>query len=86
MDSDFIGPVNIGSEEMVSINELVEMIMDIAGKQLTIKHISGPLGVRGRNSDNRLIKEKIGWVPKYPLRDGLRKTYAWIKEQVEKSQ
>ena len=83
MDSDFIGPVNIGSEEMVSINELVEMIMDIAGKQLTIKYTSGPLGVRGRNSDNRLIKEKIDWAPNYPLRDGLKKTYAWIKEQVE---
>ena len=86
MASDFIGPVNIGSEEMVTINELAEMVMDIAGKKLTIKHISGPLGVRGRKSDNALIKEKLGWAPNYPLRDGLRKTYAWIKEQVEKSQ
>ncbi len=56
MDSDFIGPVNIGSEEMVSINQLAEMIMEIAGKKLTIKHIPGPLGVRGRNSDNELIQ------------------------------
>ena len=55
MQSDFIGPVNIGSEEMVTINELAEMIMDIAGKKISIKHIPGPLGVRGRNSDNRLI-------------------------------
>jgi len=63
MDSDFIGPVNIGSEEMVSINQLAKMIMEIAGKNLTIKHISGPLRARGRNSDNRLIKEKLDWTP-----------------------
>ena len=86
MDSDFLGPVNIGSEEMVSINELAEMVMDIAGKKLTVKHISGPLGVRGRKSDNALIQEKLGWAPNYPLRKGLEKTYQWIKEQVEKSQ
>lgn len=85
MDSDFIGPVNIGSEEMVSINALAEMVMDIAGKQLTIKHIPGPLGVRGRNSDNRLIQEKLGWAPNYPLKEGLNHTYAWIREQVEQA-
>lgn len=84
MKSDFIGPINIGSEEMVNINELAKMVMDIAGKKLSIKHISGPLGVRGRNSDNKLIKEKLGWEPKYPLRKGLKKTYSWIKKQVEK--
>ena len=84
MDSDFIGPVNIGSEEMVSINELAEMVMEIAGKKLSIKHISGPLGVRGRNSDNDLIQEKLGWKPDYPLRGGLKKTYEWIEEQVQK--
>jgi len=84
MESDFTGPVNIGSEEMVTINQLAEMIMEIAGKRLKIKHIPGPLGVRGRNSDNRLIREKLGWAPNYPLRKGLEKTYAWIKEQVEK--
>jgi len=67
MDSDFIGPVNIGSEEMVTINQLAGMIMDIADKKLSIKHIPGPLGVRGRNSDNKLIKEKLGWEPNYPL-------------------
>jgi len=84
MDSDFIGPVNIGSEEMVSINQLVKMIMEIAGKNLTIKHIPGPLGVRGRNSDNRLIQEKLGWAPSRPLREGLEKTYQWIAKVVQK--
>jgi len=83
MGSEFTGPVNIGSEEMVTINELAEIIMHIAGKKLTIKHIKGPLGVRGRNSDNRLIKEKLGWAPKYSLKEGLKKTYLWIQEQVK---
>jgi len=84
MESEFIGPVNIGSEEMVSINQLAEMAMDIAGKKQSIKHISGPLGVRGRNSDNRLIKEKLGWEPNWPLRKGMEITYKWIAEQVAK--
>lgn len=84
MESDFMGPVNIGSDEMVSINQLAEMAMDIAGKKQSIKHIPGPLGVRGRNSDNRLIDEKLGWRPDAPLRDGLSKTYFWIAEQVKK--
>lgn len=79
----FIGPVNIGSNEMVSINQLAEMAMDIAGKKLSIKHIPGPLGVRGRNSDNALIKEKLGWEPSYPLEKGLVETYSWISKQVE---
>ena len=83
MASDFIGPVNIGSEEMVTINQLAEMVIDIAGKKLKIKNVDGPQGVRGRNSDNRLIKEKLGWAPSYPLKKGLEKTYAWIKAQVE---
>ena len=74
-------PLNIGSEEMVTINQLAEIIMDIAGKELNINHISGPLGVRGRCSDNKLIQEKLGWSPNYPLRDGLVKTYWWINEQ-----
>ena len=82
MDSDFSGPVNIGSEEMVSINQLAEMVMDIAGKKLEIKHVDGPLGVRGRNSDNKLIKEKLGWAPSIPLCNGIEKTFAWINEQV----
>lgn len=82
MQSDFTGPVNIGSEEMVSINQLAAMIMEIAGKKLSIKHIPGPLGVRGRNSDNRLIKEKLNWKPSAPLVEGLRKTYSWIEKRV----
>lgn len=84
MDSDYIYPINIGSSEMVTINQLAEMIMEIAGKKLKIKHIPGPQGVRGRNSDNTLIKKVLGWEPKMPLRQGLEKTYFWIREQVEK--
>ncbi len=82
MDSDFTGPVNIGSEEMVSINQLANMVMQVAKKKGSIKHIPGPLGVRGRNSDNRLIKEKIGWAPNFPLHKGIEKTYPWIEEMV----
>lgn len=84
MKSDFEGPVNIGSEEMVTINRLAELVMEIAGKPLGIKHIRGPLGVRGRNSDNRLIKKKLGWAPSRSLRAGLVKTYEWIAKQVAK--
>ena len=80
--SDFTGPVNIGSEEMVTINELARMVMEIAGKNIAIKHIEGPLGVRGRNSDNRLIKIKLGWEPTWPLKQGLEITYRWIEDQV----
>ena len=83
--SDFMEPVNIGSDEMVSIKQLAEMAMDIAGKTMSINHIPGPLGVRGRNSDNRLIKEKLGWAPNWPLSQGMELTYQWIAEQVEKS-
>ncbi len=83
--SDWTGPVNIGSEEMVSINDLAKMVMDIAGKNLTIKHIPGPLGVRGRNSNNNLYEKMLGWRPSASLREGLEKTYPWIKEQVEKA-
>jgi len=82
MESDFAGPVNIGSDEMVSINQLAEMAMEIAGKRLAISHIDGPLGVRGRNSDNRLIRQKLAWAPSAPLRQGLAITYGWIAEQV----
>lgn len=85
MKSDFLGPVNIGSEEMVTINRLVDIVSEIAGKKLIKKHIPGPLGVRGRNSDNKLIKERLGWAPAQPLVDGLAKTYAWISEQVKNS-
>jgi len=82
MRSNWTGPVNLGSEELVSINQLAHMVMEIAGKKLSINHIPGLLGPRGRNSDNRLIVEKLGWKPSQPLIDGLRKTYAWIEEQV----
>ena len=82
MESDFSGPVNLGSEEMVTINQLAEIIMEIADKKVRIKHVPGPLGVRGRNSDNKLIREKLGWEPGTPLRDGMAKTYAWIAQQV----
>jgi len=85
MNSDFTGPVNIGSEEMVSINKLAEIVMDIAGKKLSIKHIDGPLGVRGRNSDNNLIFKRLGWKPSRSLREGLSTTYEWIREQLKQS-
>lgn len=81
----FEGPVNIGSDEMVSINELVSLVAGIAGKKIKIKHVPGPLGVRGRNSDNRLIKEKLNWAPSLPLKEGLAKTYTWVKQQVDKT-
>ncbi len=84
MDSSFIGPVNIGSEEMVTINQLAKMVMKIARKELQIKHIEGPQGVRGRKSDNRLIFEKLGWKPVRPLEEGLKKTYVWIEKEVNK--
>lgn len=79
-----IEPVNIGSDEMVSINQLARMIAQIAGKDFFVSHIDGPLGVRGRSSDNTLIKEKLGWSPNYPLIQGLEKTYNWINKQINK--
>lgn len=85
MESDWEGPVNIGSDEIVTINRLVDITCMIAGKNLTKKHIAGPLGVRGRNSDNRLIAKKLGWKPSLPLRGGIEKTYKWISEQVKNS-
>ena len=83
MQSDFSGPVNIGSDEMVTINQLVDIVCEIAQKNPTKKHIPGPLGVRGRNSDNRLIEDKLGWAPNKPLKDGLAKTYKWIQSELE---
>lgn len=94
MASDFIGPVNIGSEEMITINQLAEMIINISGKNLSIKNLDGeefvskygfkcPLGVKGRRSDNTLYREKVGWEVSQPLSIGLAKTYSWIKSQVE---
>ena len=73
------GPFNIGSEEMVSIDALVAIVAEIAGKRIEVRHVPGPLGVRGRNSDNRLIRERLGWAPSRTLREGLEKTYAWIE-------
>jgi GDP-D-mannose 3', 5'-epimerase len=81
MRSEFAGPVNIGSDEMVSIDQFAQMIMQIAGKTLTVRHVPGPTGVRGRNSDNRLIREKLGWAPSLALTVGLTKTYRWIEQQ-----
>jgi len=83
MASDFHGPVNIGSEEMVSINQLAEIIVGISGKKINFKHIAGPQGVRGRNSDNKLIFDTIGWKPSAPLIKGLEKTYFWIEKQLK---
>jgi nucleoside-diphosphate-sugar epimerase len=84
MRSDFEGPVNIGSEEMVTINELAQYAIDISGKNITIKNVPGPTGVRGRNSDNKLIQEKLDWSPNYPLYNGLTETFNWISKQVNK--
>ena len=83
MESNFTGPVNIGSEEMISINNLAKLVMEIAEKNQTIKNIPGPQGVRGRKSDNKIIEEKLGWQPKLTLKEGLTKTYKWINEQVQ---
>ncbi|PWC52987.1 NAD-dependent epimerase/dehydratase family protein [Azospirillum sp. TSO22-1] len=80
--SDVTGPVNIGSEEMVSINDLVDLVAGIAGKRLRKRHVPGPQGVRGRRSDNTLIRRELGWAPERPLRHGLERTYRWIAEQV----
>jgi nucleoside-diphosphate-sugar epimerase len=85
MRSNFEGPVNIGSEEMITINELVHLVADIAGKAIRIRHIPGPLGVRGRNSDNQLIRARLGWAPTQKLRAGLEETYSWIEWQVSRN-
>jgi len=83
MNSSFAGPVNIGSEEIISINEFAKMIIEISEKDLKLKNVEGPAGVMGRNSDNRLIEEKIGWKPTQSLRQGIEKTYKWINDQVK---
>lgn len=85
MDSDFIGPVNIGSEEMVTINQLVNTVAKVANKSVAVNHIPGPLGVRGRNSNNDLIREKLGWDYSQTLEEGISKTYSWISSQVAKN-
>ena len=84
MDSDFLGPVNIGSEEMVTINDLLKLTAKVAGAAVSKRHkLNAPLGVRGRNSNNDLVREKLGWDYEQTLEEGIRKTYAWIKEQVD---
>ena len=83
MQSEYKLPINIGSDEMITINKLAEMAMEISSKKLSIKHIPGPLGVRGRNSDNNLIKKELGWAPSAPLFDGLKITFDWISRQLE---
>jgi len=85
MRSDFAGPVNIGSDEMIRINDLAKMIIGISDKKISIDNIPGPLGVRGRNSDNRLIYEKLQWKPSLKLIDGITSTYQWIKNQINKN-
>ena len=85
MRSNLKGPFNIGSNEMVTINQLVEMAAKIAGKKISINHIPGPLGVRGRNSENTLIQKELGWSPSQPLTQGLEKTYKWISSQIQSS-
>lgn len=85
MNSDFSGPVNIGSEEMVTINQLAQLVIDISKKNLSIKNISGPEGVRGRNSDNTLIRKELGWDYKQSLKTGLEITYSWINKQVQEN-
>jgi nucleoside-diphosphate-sugar epimerase len=87
MDSDFMGPVNIGSEEMVTINQLVDTAAKVANKYVDKEHIlDAPLGVRGRNSNNDLIRSKLGWDYSMTLEEGIAKTYAWIQTQIEKKQ
>lgn len=86
MQSEFEGPVNIGSEEMISLNQLAKMVIEISGKNLSIKNIPVTCeGVRGRRSDNQLIREKLGWAPSQPLRAGIEKTYQWVNQQVKET-
>ncbi len=82
MSSNFAGPVNLGSDQTISINGLVSLVCDIAGKDLTIRHVDGPLGVRARTSNNDLIKKELGWAPSQPLRAGLEDLYRWIESEV----
>ena len=79
-----MGPVNIGSEEMVTINQLVDIVAKVSGKPNRMHKLDAPLGVRGRNSNNDLVREKLGWDYEQTLEEGIRKTYDWIKEQIDK--
>lgn len=85
MQSEVAEPVNIGSDEMVTINQLAKLAIGFSGKELSIRHIKGPTGVRGRNSDNRLIEELLGWQPKFALAEGLKNTYKWIESELSKT-
>ena len=82
MKSEFTGPVNLGSERMISINDLVYLIANLVNKSVNIKNVPGPMGVMGRNSDNRLIREKLNWAPTEDLEQGIQKTYNWIIKQI----
>lgn len=82
MESDFKEPINIGSEEMVTINQLAEMAIDLSGKRLVINNIKGPVGVMGRNSNNDLIRSVLGWTPTYTLKEGMSRTFSWINQQI----
>ena len=84
VESSFQGPVNIGSDEMVTINQLLEIAAQAAGKTVTARHVEGPLGVNGRNSHNALIKEMLGWAPSQPLSEDMKKTYDWISQKKKK--
>ena len=83
--SDVGVPVNIGSEEMISINDLASMVIKLSGKNVSIRNVDGPQGVRGRNSENSLIRELLGWEPTQPLETGMEKTFDWISHQVSRS-
>ena len=85
MLSDFREPLNLGQDRMVTINELADMVADVAGIAVTKRHVDGPQGVRGRNSDNTRLRHVLGWEPAIPLEEGLEKTYHWIEEQVAAS-
>jgi nucleoside-diphosphate-sugar epimerase len=82
MRSDYVFPLNLGSDRMVTINQLADMVAEIAGIKIIIKHIPGPMGVRGRNSDNTRLREVLNWEPQLALEDGLRRSYDWIEKQV----
>ncbi len=84
MEADFSGPLNVGSAEMITIDQLVDLVIEISGKTLRKRYVAGPMGVRGRSSDNTLIRQVLGWAPSLPLKEGLRKTYAWIEQEVNK--
>jgi len=86
MQSDFEGPLNIGSTEMISIGDLTKMVIALSGKKINIKYVSGPLGVRGRNSDNTLIQQKLNWKPSASLKTGMTRLYTWVADQVSKEQ